>query len=122
MAEPTDPGPLPRGIRVDADGVLAPAGDRAAADDDERTGHTLSATALVHEAHLRLEKAREIPDGRGPAFVFAAAEAMRRILIEHGRALPEFVVGDLYADCNASGNLTVADFGCFQTKFVVGCP
>jgi hypothetical protein len=33
-----------------------------------------------------------------------------------------FVVGDPYADCNADGTLTVADFGCFQTKFVVGCP
>jgi hypothetical protein len=33
-----------------------------------------------------------------------------------------FVVGDPYADCNASGGLTVADFGCFQTKFVGGCP
>ncbi len=34
----------------------------------------------------------------------------------------KFVAGDPYADCNTSGSLTVADFGCFQTKFVVGCP
>ncbi len=27
-----------------------------------------------------------------------------------------------YADCNADGNLTIADFACFQTKFVSGCP
>ncbi len=27
-----------------------------------------------------------------------------------------------YADCNADGLLTIADFGCFQTKFVLGCP
>jgi hypothetical protein len=33
-----------------------------------------------------------------------------------------FVIGDPYADCNGDGNHTVADFGCFQTKFVVGCP
>ena len=32
-----------------------------------------------------------------------------------------FVAGDPYADCNNSGNLTVADFGCFQTQFVAGC-
>ena len=32
------------------------------------------------------------------------------------------VLADPYADCNADGTLTVADFGCFQTKFVVGCP
>ncbi len=34
----------------------------------------------------------------------------------------KFVAGDPYADCNAAGGLTVADFGCFQTKFVAGCP
>jgi hypothetical protein len=34
----------------------------------------------------------------------------------------KFVAGDPYADCNQSGTLTVADFGCFQTRFVAGCP
>ncbi|MFM9995599.1 MAG: PEP-CTERM sorting domain-containing protein [Phycisphaerales bacterium] len=34
----------------------------------------------------------------------------------------KFVLGDLYADCNAGGTLTVADFGCFQGKYVLGCP
>ncbi len=34
----------------------------------------------------------------------------------------KFVAGDPYADCNAAGGLTIADFGCFQTKFVAGCP
>ncbi len=34
----------------------------------------------------------------------------------------KFVQGDPYADCTQSGALTVADFGCFQTKFVQGCP
>ncbi len=33
-----------------------------------------------------------------------------------------FIVGAPYADCNADGSLTVADFGCFQTNFVTGCP
>jgi hypothetical protein len=33
-----------------------------------------------------------------------------------------FVLADPYADCNADGAHTVADFGCFQTRFVVGCP
>jgi hypothetical protein len=27
-----------------------------------------------------------------------------------------------YADCNNSGTLTIADFACFQTKFVAQCP
>ncbi len=34
----------------------------------------------------------------------------------------KFVAGDPYADCNNVGGLTIADFGCFQTKFVAGCP
>ncbi len=34
----------------------------------------------------------------------------------------KFVQGNSYADCNGDGARTVADFGCFQTKFVVGCP
>ncbi len=34
----------------------------------------------------------------------------------------KFVSGDPYADCNAVGGLTIADFACFQTKFVAGCP
>ena len=33
-----------------------------------------------------------------------------------------FVAGDPYADCNGDGVRTVADFGCFQTAFVLGCP
>jgi outer membrane protein assembly factor BamB len=32
-----------------------------------------------------------------------------------------FVAGDPYADCSGDAALTVADFGCFQTKFVAGC-
>ena len=33
-----------------------------------------------------------------------------------------FASGNMYADCNADGVLTVPDFGCFQTRFVTGCP
>ena len=33
-----------------------------------------------------------------------------------------FVAHVPYADCTADGALTVADFGCFQTAFVTGCP
>jgi RNA polymerase sigma factor (TIGR02999 family) len=52
----------------------------------EKPGQTLQATALVHEAYLRLvgvEKAQDW-DGRGHFFA-AAAEAMRRILVESAR-------------------------------------
>ena len=51
---------------------------------NEGPGHTLNATALVHEAYLRLVGDQQF-DGRGHFFA-AAAEAMRRILIEHARA------------------------------------
>lgn len=52
----------------------------------ERHGHTLQATALVHEAYVRLIGPRRVAwQGRGQ-FYAAAAEAMRRILIDHARA------------------------------------
>ncbi len=55
----------------------------------ERAGHTLEATALVHEAYLRLvQNATTVEeqkwDGRWH-FFSAAAEAMRRILVENAR-------------------------------------
>jgi RNA polymerase sigma factor (TIGR02999 family) len=51
----------------------------------ETAGHTLQPTALVHEAWLRLGGA-EAPAFQNRAHFFgAAAEAMRRILIEHAR-------------------------------------
>lgn len=51
----------------------------------ERTGHTLTATALVHEAYLKLAGPREVPwTGRGH-FYAAAAEAMRQILLDHAK-------------------------------------
>src|SRR5262249_15405811 len=52
----------------------------------EKTGQTLQATALVHEAYLRLvDVDRAQPwNGRGHFFA-AAAEAMRRILVENAR-------------------------------------
>ena len=52
----------------------------------EKPGQTLDATALVHEAYLRLVGGDQAPhwDGRGHFFA-AAAEAMRRILVENAR-------------------------------------
>ena len=52
----------------------------------EKRGQTLDATALVHEAYLRLVGNRESPGFANRAHFFAAAaEAMRRILIENAR-------------------------------------
>ena len=51
----------------------------------ERPGHTLQATALVHEAYLRLVGSDDLNFKSRAYFFGAAAEAMRRILIENAR-------------------------------------
>jgi RNA polymerase sigma factor (TIGR02999 family) len=53
----------------------------------ERPDHTLEATALVHEAYLRLVEADKVPHWNSRGHFFgAAAEAMRRILVENARS------------------------------------
>lgn len=52
----------------------------------ERLGHTLSATALVHEAYLKLIGPRQVAWASRGHFYAAAAESMRRILIDHARS------------------------------------
>jgi len=54
----------------------------------ERSDHTLQATALVHEVYLRLVGDRQVPWQNRAHFYAAAAEAMRRILIEEARRRP----------------------------------
>jgi RNA polymerase sigma factor (TIGR02999 family) len=51
----------------------------------ERAGHTLQPTALVHEAWLRLAGERKQEWAGRAQFFSAAAEAMRRILVERAR-------------------------------------
>ncbi|MCH7720949.1 MAG: RNA polymerase subunit sigma [Planctomycetes bacterium] len=82
----------------------AEAGDRAAVDEllplvydqlrrdaqqrmaGERPDHTLDATALVHEAYLRLVGDRQLRWQNRAHFYAAAAEAMQRILLDHAKA------------------------------------
>jgi len=52
----------------------------------ERSGHTLSATALVHEAYLKLCGPRELPWANRAHFYTAAAQAMRHVLLDHAKA------------------------------------
>ena len=84
--------------------AAAASGDKAAADDllplvyeqlrraaqldlaRERADHTLSATALVHEAYLKLVGPRDVAWANRAHFYAAAAEAMRRIVLDHARA------------------------------------
>lgn len=51
----------------------------------ERVGHTLSPTALVHEAYLKLVQLDRITWQGRAHFFGACAQAMRRILISHAR-------------------------------------
>ena len=52
----------------------------------ERSDHTLSATALVHEAWLRLSDQHDQAWQNRAHFFGAASHAMRRILVDHARA------------------------------------
>lgn len=52
----------------------------------ERPDHTLQATALVHEAYLRLMGKGDIQWNSPMHFFAAASEAMRRVLIDHAKA------------------------------------
>ncbi|HEY0778475.1 MAG TPA: ECF-type sigma factor, partial [Gemmatirosa sp.] len=51
----------------------------------ERGGHTLSTTAVVHEAYLRLDDQRAVAWGNGAQFFALAARAMRRVLTDYAR-------------------------------------
>jgi RNA polymerase sigma factor (TIGR02999 family) len=53
---------------------------------DERPGHTLDTTALVHETYLRLVDANRVPWEDQTRFLALAATAMRRILIDYARS------------------------------------
>jgi len=87
---------------------------------NEAPGHTLQATALVHEAWLRLIGNKQ-PQWNGRAHFFgAAAEAMRRILIDnarrkraarHGGGLPKLDINeiDIAAEAKDDELLAVSD-------------
>jgi RNA polymerase sigma factor (TIGR02999 family) len=75
-----------RALELLYDSVYAELRDLAAAGmRRERAGHTLQPTALVNEAYLRLNPASGAFENRRH-FFGAAAQAMRRILVDHARA------------------------------------
>ena len=51
----------------------------------EKQNHTLSSTALVHEAYLRLVSQKEVTWQNRAHFFGVAAQMMRRILVDHAR-------------------------------------
>lgn len=85
----------------------------------QRPGHTLQATALVHEAFMRLTAPEEQPGYSGRRhFYRAAADAMRCILIDHARGKArikrgggfkriQFTVVDLAVDADSDEILSV---------------
>ena len=77
---------------------------------NEKPGQTLQATALVHEAYLRLVGAEQNPhwDGRGHFFA-AAAEAMRRILVDNARRKSSRKHGGGMARINLNEVATIGD-------------
>ena len=52
----------------------------------ERAGHTLQTTALIHEAYIKLIDQRNVHWQNRAHFFGIAAQAMRRILVDHARA------------------------------------
>ncbi|MFM9996158.1 MAG: hypothetical protein ACKVU4_10190 [Phycisphaerales bacterium] len=66
------------------------------------------------------------PEGCGwpyPSWCYADCnDSCTLTVADFGCFQGKYVLGDLFADCNQSGTLTVADFGCFQGKYVLGCP
>ena len=54
--------------------------------DNERDGHTLQATALVHEAYIRMVDWENVSWQNRAHFFSVAASVMRKILVDHARA------------------------------------
>jgi len=52
---------------------------------DERVGHTLQATALVHESYLKMINLDRVQWQNRAHFFAVAAQAIRRILVDHAR-------------------------------------
>src|SRR4051812_48977852 len=85
---------------------------------NERTSHTLSATALVHEAWLELTKLNRITWQNRSHYLAVAAQAMRRILIDYavargrqkrgGGQAPLHLDGDVWAVAEARGEELLA--------------
>ena len=84
----------------------------------EKAGHTLQPTALVHEAYLRLVGGQQPQEWNGRGHFFAAAaEAMRRVLVEgarrkhrqrHGGGRRRLTLADLEVDADSPDEAVLA--------------
>jgi len=75
----------------------------------ERPGHTLQATALVHEAYVRLFGAERVDFVNRAHFFAAAARAVRRVLVDHARARGRDKRGGGLSQADAVEELAAAD-------------
>ena len=75
----------------------------------ERPGHTLQATALVHEAYLRLTQKRDLDCKDRIHFFALAAKTMRRILTDYARQRNAAKRGGLMSLVPFEENLRVTD-------------
>jgi RNA polymerase sigma factor (TIGR02999 family) len=78
-----DAGALDQVVRILYDELRAVARGRLRS---EREGHTLSATALVNEAYLRLAHEHRLPADSRTQFLAVASNVMRRVLVDYARA------------------------------------
>lgn len=75
----------------------------------ERAGHTLQATALVHDAFLKLVDQTRVEWQDRAHFFAVASQAMRRILVDHARARSAARRGAGAARVEASDTVLLAD-------------
>jgi RNA polymerase sigma factor (TIGR02999 family) len=75
----------------------------------ERPDHTLSATALVHEAYLKLVDQRRVSWENRAHFFGAAAHVMRRVLVDHARARASHKRGGSVVKIAMDDSLAVVD-------------
>lgn len=76
---------------------------------NERDGHTLQTTALVHEAYLRLARLKDVrPESRGQFFSLAA-QMMRNILVDYARHSKAAKRGSVDRTVNLDGVIATAE-------------
>jgi RNA polymerase sigma-70 factor, ECF subfamily len=75
----------------------------------ERSGNTLQATALVHEAYLKLIDQRHVRWQNRAHFFGVAAQAMRRILVDRARSRQAEKRGSGAAELSLDEGLNVSD-------------
>jgi RNA polymerase sigma factor (TIGR02999 family) len=74
----------------------------------ERSGHTLQATALVHEAYMRLVKAQKLEWQNREQFFGISANLMRQILVDHARTATAVKRGGTASNLPLDESLTIS--------------